>query len=288
MLKRYLFSSLLVLLCTTGCEKHTDTTEKAANAVDTKQVALNTIADFKEFSLRLKGIESPLVRNTIERLAQINEASMEFKISKNAPQAKMAPPGDDAEIEAFPLRTVLWESPAIEVCWEGTATTFNSERLDVQQAITQTWQAASRLRFTGWTACPQTAPGSTQNIRIQIEDSGPHTKGLGTQLSGKLQGMVLNFTFQNWSPGCQAMRSYCIKGIAVHEFGHAIGFAHEQNRPDKPGECMNPRQGTDGNDILLTPYDRDSVMNYCNQKYNNDGDLSALDKSAVAALYGAP
>ena len=83
------------------------------------------------------------------------------------------------------------------------------------------------------------------------------------------------------------MSDYCIKAIAVHEFGHAIGFAHEQNRPDTPGECQQPKQGENG-DLLLTPYDPNSVMNYCNQKYNNDGKLSPLDIGAVQKLYGKP
>jgi hypothetical protein len=83
------------------------------------------------------------------------------------------------------------------------------------------------------------------------------------------------------------MRESCIRSITVHEFGHAIGFAHEQNRPDTPGECDEVAQGTDG-DLMLSPWDLHSVMNYCNPKYNNNGELSAFDIKAVAYIYGAP
>ena len=122
-----------------------------------------------------------------------------------------------------------------------------------------------------------------------MDDAGPHTKGLGKFISGIKQGMVLNFTFQTWSPTCsqpESMRKQCIESIAVHEFGHAIGFAHEQNRPDTPGECANLKQGTNGDRLDITPWDPHSVMNYCNPVYNNNGNLSEFDIKAVQYVYG--
>ena len=38
---------------------------------------------------------------------------------------------------------------------------------------------------------------------------------------------------------------------------------------------------------MLTPYDAHSVMNYCNEKYNNDGRLSRWDIAALHKVYGA-
>ena len=97
--------------------------------------------------------------------------------------------------------------------------------------------------------------------------------------------MVLNFEFKKWSQSCASMKENCVKAITVHEFGHALGFAHEQNRFDAPGEYQQLKRGTSG-DLLLTPYDPRSVMNYCNPKYNNDGMLSTLDIAAVREIYG--
>lgn len=182
---------------------------------------------------------------------------------------------------AFFDATAKWPKPNIYVCWENPSPTYQSEMALVRKAVASTWEAASALRFTGWQKCADNNKG----IRILIEDSGPHTKGLGVRLDGKRDGMVLNFTFNNWSPTCKTMRDYCIDTIAVHEFGHAIGFAHEQNRADAPGECQQLRQGSDGT-VMLTPYDPESVMNYCNPTYNNDGKLSKYDDEAVKAVYG--
>jgi Dual-action HEIGH metallo-peptidase len=191
--------------------------------------------------------------------------------------------GMQVDRHAFIDIAAKWASPNIAVCWENATPTFSREMSMVREAVASTWEAASQLRFTGWANCVP----DNRGIRILIDDSGPHTKGLGNRLNGVRNGMVLNFTFNNWSPDCKKMRDYCIKTIVVHEFGHAIAFAHEQNRADAPGECQNLRQGSDGT-ALLTPYDPDSVMNYCNPAYNNDGQLSKYDKEAVAAMYGAP
>ena len=99
--------------------------------------------------------------------------------------------------------------------------------------------------------------------------------------------MVLNFTMLKWIPYGGNQGDLSITSIAVHEFGHAIGFAHEQNRPDTPGECSMLRQGPSSGAVALTPYDKDSVMNYCSTNANNNGQLSTLDIIALRKVYGA-
>lgn len=175
----------------------------------------------------------------------------------------------------------------VYVCWENYDSTLAREHKLVRDAVTNTWQRHSKLKFEGWQPCASKSSG----IRIFVADdinNGPHTKGYGCHLSGVNRGMVLNFTNKKWKPFGTNTGDLAIISVAVHEFGHGIGFAHEHNRPDKPGECNIPPQGSSVGAVALTRYDKDSVMNYCSANATNNGMLTALDISALQQKYEKP
>ena len=180
------------------------------------------------------------------------------------------------------VRASRWTQMAIDVFWENPTATSDANRDLVRKAIKETWEANSAIVFPAtWPACVASAKG----IRIKISDEGSHTASLGRYLDARPAGMVLNFAFQQWGQACQANPQSCMYSIAVHEFGHALGFTHEDNRKDTPDQCKaDYHQGIDG-DYYVTPYDANSVMNYCNKTYLGDGKLSPFDIKMVSEIY---
>ncbi len=184
-----------------------------------------------------------------------------------------------SQTSGYYLSSALWDSPEVSVCWENPSSDNLQGRELVEREVVSQFNQRTPLKFTGWSEECREA-----NIKVRIEDSHPHTKGLGNRIDGVSSGMVLNFDFKNWSQSCQRYREDCIGSIAVHEFGHAAALSHEHNRSDRPEDCNKDVQGSNG-DTTVASFDRQSVMNYCNPHYNNGGVLSAGDILTINQAY---
>lgn len=252
---------------------------------ESKQTAAENLARLEfESSLILKAIETDdrdeAIRNLRffvsagfisdegERISQLRDEELPSQVSLSSNEDFL---------------TRMWKQDTIAVCWENADAKDQRLLSLVENTVAETWQQHSRLQFVGWTACPAEFDG----VRVRIDDVPPHSKALGRNLAGLKDGVVLNFAFEDFSPVCAQKLDFCIKGYSVHEFGHVLGFTHEQNRSDRSGDCAIPRQGQDDDFFLtITPYDPNSVMNFCNSTFANGGELSELDKQKLRFVYG--
>jgi hypothetical protein len=178
-----------------------------------------------------------------------------------------------------------WDRNVITVCWLNHPE-LAQQRALVRRAVSDTWVKVSSVRFTGWEDCQP----SGADIKIMVDQSGPRSY-VGRNAIGQSPSMWLNFTFNTWSPTCRTTIDKCISAIAAHEFGHAAGFVHEQLQPDAPKQCVDHLKQTGQWEQVgkpptaLTPYDPDSIMNYCNAIWNNNGKLSNNDVKAILILF---
>lgn len=198
--------------------------------------------------------------------------------------------GEDATLLFLPEsnsgRTV------VNMCWQPSAyaqgeleALYTEGRAQIEAAIENSWVAHSWVRVTWAADC------SRGGIPVEIEDR---------RSSADRRGVLLNFTFSNYIPLCAPTDgtasnptwTYCVRSLAVHEFGHVLGFDHEQNKTPDGITCQDgtTRPHDVGNFLIkgnlpVGPVDSGSVMSYCNEGFTDK--LASGDIESVGALYGA-
>jgi hypothetical protein len=164
----------------------------------------------------------------------------------------------------------------------------------VMRAIREGWLDLINLDAT-WTNCPTS--GSDRHVRVLLRSGDasengttlqPGTLTLSTPDDRRRQppndppGLLMGFpgTWNN-SNGTRAQ----FQSLILHEFGHVLGFGHEQDRPDGGSgvACYNTNFP---NTVKIGPPDPQSIMgwSYCTTAI---GHLSLDDIHGVREIYGA-
>jgi hypothetical protein len=179
----------------------------------------------------------------------------------------------------------------IAVCWENPAEAPAQRREWVRDAIDSSWGRHARVNFTEWDTCNAGDPGV--HIRIDSYNAAPG----GVTLDGVTNGVHLDLTYSGNAAcsGTLAALEHCIRAIAVHEFGHVLGFYHEEERydyfpaPGAPPACAK-QTWPNSSPQYYGAYDLQSVMSYCGQPAGDPSTwkeaLSPGDVAAVQRAYG--
>jgi len=182
----------------------------------------------------------------------------------------------------------------VPICWNTTG--FTEEKEVAEAAIEAAWGAHTGLEFSFQATCP--GSGVQKFLKIDVVAQSPDANGDYPNLGAEGHSAPgMNGTFR--SPGENANTTLELRPdhqyhqgrleyTAVHEIGHALGFRHEQDRPENEGGIYCNTDGTTEEVLYLGPYDHDSVMSYCNKNGNASGNLSQLDIDGARAVYGWP
>lgn len=231
---------------------------------------------------------------------------------------------ETAETQSFVSTGKLWPNPrAIPVCLVNPESVQESFVSDLRDAVNSVYRTQTGAGFVGWLKCgaPQ---GHWIRLRFEIDSlvgEGLSVLGLSPQLSRSRNGavhgglsrapdatMLLHLRGSNWPDAELSQLTHdwvrrTVTGVAMHEFGHALGLEHEHQRDDRgkftPANCPF-FDGESPDPILRTgfwgwwrrkkvgSYDPFSIMNYCHPDWTDrkyEARLSAGDVAGIRFLY---
>jgi hypothetical protein len=188
---------------------------------------------------------------------------------------------------------VCWQNPSTSVVTLTDGSTVDEPTLRdwTRDVVESQWSRYARVNFTKWGLCIPGEPG----IHIEIVRTGGSSSIIGRGINGKTSGMRLNLLLDDGQVWCRANRAQferCVKRQPLHEFGHALGFGHQENRADyvQTNPLPDCAKQNVGADQLLGAYDLLSTMSYCGQPATEPWKfktvLSPGDIAAVQQVYG--
>jgi hypothetical protein len=213
------------------------------------------------------------------------------------------------------------QSATPSICFVGDALTSQPARVQQVREYISGFERAANIRFNDLGTCPPPrllisgGLSYSGDIRVVLPyTSVPFTGPVPGQTCPMFRDANGQYTGENdgwgsWSnsPADLGANRGCLYNLklgpdadasgvpwrnhTLHEFGHALGLAHEHLRNDvDTATCSDPGYGGTATGGHITVYDRNSVMHYAfpacgiDGNYGQDG-LSSLDKLALHIMY---
>lgn len=179
---------------------------------------------------------------------------------------------DEQEPAAMQGEPLLWSPERLRttrdlrVCWASAANAAQRDWVRDTLLGQRSWLAWGNLNLVGWNVCQA---GEQPDIRLVAG-----TK-METSADGKRVELDVSLrNFEKW-PACVQNgldREACVRSEALHEIGHALGFASDAHCPEDP-------VGAGGAPSFDDPQ---SVMSHC----RGPAWLSGADRTGMSSAYG--